>query len=208
MKRTFDLIAVLITFPFWGPLLVVVAVLVRWKLGSPVFFRQNRPGKNGQIFELLKFRSMRDAVGPNGKALPDAERLTTFGRMLRSSSLDELPELINVLRGEMSLVGPRPLLVQYLQRYNSRQARRHEVRPGLTGLAQVKGRNALSWDEKFEWDIVYVERQSLWLDVKILIITVGAVIFRRGISAQGDATMPEFRPDLAHATSHSTVRNV
>ena len=193
LKRGFDLVVVLALAPFWLPVLAVVAVLVRLKLGSPVFFRQKRPGLNGAIFEMIKFRTMTDARDAQGQLLPDAVRLTSFGKFLRSTSLDELPELFNVLRGDMSLVGPRPLLVQYLERYSTRQARRHEVRPGITGLAQVKGRNALSWEEKFEWDVRYVETRSLALDLKILWLTVAAVVFRRGISAAGDATMPEFR---------------
>jgi lipopolysaccharide/colanic/teichoic acid biosynthesis glycosyltransferase len=170
---------------------------VRGKLGSPVFFRQRRPGRHGRIFEMVKFRTMTEARDASGELLPDAVRLTSFGKWLRATSLDELPELWNVLRGDMSLVGPRPLLVSYLSRYSPRQARRHEVRPGITGLAQVMGRNALGWNEKFEWDVRYVEQQSFWLDLKILGLTVKAVIFRHGISAQGDATMPEFNPDGA-----------
>jgi lipopolysaccharide/colanic/teichoic acid biosynthesis glycosyltransferase len=193
-KRTFDLLSVVVTAPVWIPVLGIVALLVRWKLGSPVFFRQRRPGQGGEIFELIKFRSMLDARDAEGRPLPDSARLTRFGRWLRSTSLDELPELWNVLRGDMSLVGPRPLLVEYLSRYSPRQARRHEVRPGLTGLAQVRGRNAIGWDEKFEWDVRYVESRSLWLDVKILFLTVEQVFLRRGISAAGEATMPEFRP--------------
>jgi len=195
VKRTFDLLAVILTAPLWLPVLGVMALLVRWKLGRPVFFRQRRPGLRGKIFELIKFRTMRDAVDATGRPLPDAERLMPFGRWLRSASLDELPELFNVVRGEMSLVGPRPLLVEYLPRYNARQARRHEVRPGLTGLVQIKGRNALSWEQKFEYDIWYVEHRSLWLDLSILFHTIWQVVTRRGISAPGDATMPEFRPE-------------
>jgi lipopolysaccharide/colanic/teichoic acid biosynthesis glycosyltransferase len=194
MKRAFDLLAVVLTAFFWLPLLAVVAFFVRVKLGAPVFFRQKRPGRHAEIFELIKFRTMTDARDADGRLLSDAERLTPFGRWLRSTSLDELPELLNVLRGEMSLVGPRPLLIQYLARYNARQARRHEVRPGLTGLAQVMGRNQLSWEDKFEWDVKYVEQQSLWLDLTILGRTVTAVLFRRGISAQGEATISEFNP--------------
>jgi sugar transferase EpsL len=194
LKRSFDLIAVLLTAPLWLPLVGFLALLVWRKLGRPIFFRQRRPGFHGEIFELVKFRTMRDAVDVSGRALPDVERLTPFGRWLRAASLDELPELFNVLRGEMSLVGPRPLLVEYLPRYDSRQARRHEVRPGLTGLVQVKGRNALTWEEKFAWDVAYVEQRSLWLDVKILALTIGTVFARKGISAVGEATMPEFKP--------------
>lgn len=191
-KRLSDLVLVLGTAPLWIPLLAVVAVLVRWKLGSPVLFRQKRPGRGGAIFEMVKFRTMRDDRDASGRLRPDEERLTAFGRWLRATSLDELPELWNVIRGEMSLVGPRPLLIEYLPRYTPRQARRHEVRPGITGLAQIKGRNALSWEEKFEWDVAYVERQSLWLDVQILLLTVRKVLIRDGISAPGAATMPKF----------------
>ncbi len=193
LKRLFDLLVVISAALFWLPVLAVVAILVRIKLGAPVFFRQKRPGKGGVIFEMVKFRTMTDARDTEGKLLPDAVRLTAVGRFLRSTSLDELPELLNVLRGEMSLVGPRPLLVQYLSRYSPRQMRRHEVRPGITGLAQVKGRNALSWEEKFEWDVRYVETQSMWQDITILALTVKTVFVREGITAKGDATMPEFR---------------
>lgn len=194
LKRGFDLFAILITAPAWLPLLVIVGVIVRVKLGGPIFFRQKRPGLKGRIFGLVKFRTMRDATDSTGRLLPDADRLTAFGRKLRASSLDELPEFWNILRGDMSLVGPRPLLVAYLPRYNERQARRHDVRPGLTGLAQVSGRNALTWEEKFELDVRYVETATFWLDVKILLLTVKAVLFREGISAQGEVTMPEFNP--------------
>lgn len=175
-----------------APVLGVVAGLVRAKLGSPVLFSQTRPGLHGRPFTMHKFRTMTDARGPDGALLPDAERLTDFGRFLRASSLDELPELWDVLRGEMSLVGPRPLLMQYLDRYTPEQARRHEVRPGITGLAQVSGRNALSWDDKFALDVAYVERASLRLDLWILWQTVARVFRREGISAAGQATMPEF----------------
>lgn len=197
MKRLFDLALVILSFPIWGPVMLAVAVLVRVKLGSPVFFRQKRPGRDGKVFELVKFRSMLAANGPDGRPLPDAERLPPFGRALRASSLDELPELWNVLKGEMSLVGPRPLLVQYLTRYTPEQARRHEVRPGLTGLAQIKGRNAMTWEQKFAWDVRYVDERSLWLDIKILTATVWKVVRRDGISAAGEATMPEFNPQPA-----------
>jgi sugar transferase EpsL len=192
LKRGFDLVAVVITIPLWLPLMAVVAWLVWRNLGRPVFFKQQRPGLHGRIFEVIKFRTMRLADGPDGRPLADDERLTRFGRWLRSTSLDELPELINVLRGDMSLVGPRPLLVQYLDRYTPEQARRHEVRPGITGLTQIMGRNALTWEEKFHWDLVYVEQRSLWLDLKILLRTVWKVVRRDGISAAGEATMPEF----------------
>ncbi|MDD2762796.1 MAG: sugar transferase [Opitutaceae bacterium] len=193
-KRVFDLIMVILLAPLWLPLFLVIALLVRIKLGSPVLFRQERPGLHEEIFELVKFRTMTAQRDAGGKLLPDAARLTPFSGWLRSTSLDELPELINVLRGEMSLVGPRPLLVQYLPRYNAQQRRRHEVPPGLTGWAQVKGRNTLSWEEKFALDVWYVENHHFWLDLQILAFTVFQVATRSGISAPGDATMPEFSP--------------
>lgn len=204
-KRAFDLVVVIASAPLWVPVVLIVAGMVRWRLGAPVFFVQERPGRDGRIFRLIKFRTMRDARGPDGTLRPDAERLTRFGRGLRSSSLDELPELWNVLRGDMSLVGPRPLLVAYLERYTPEQARRHEVRPGITGLAQVEGRNALSWEEKFRWDVHYVDRQSLGLDLKILARTVGQVLGRRGISAAGEATMAEFKGSSRPASSTTTT---
>lgn len=191
-KRCFDLLIVILFIPIWVPVLAVVALLVRLKLGSPVLFRQKRPGLNGKIFELTKFRTMRDDRDSDGELLPDSERLTSFGRLLRASSLDELPELINILKGEMSLVGPRPLLIEYLPLYSERQGRRHDVPPGLTGLAQIKGRNALDWSDKFAWDVTYVESRSMGLDLKILFLTVWTVFQREGISAQGEATMPKF----------------
>jgi lipopolysaccharide/colanic/teichoic acid biosynthesis glycosyltransferase len=192
MKRVFDILVVGLTAPIWGLLVIVLAVLVRIKLGAPVFFRQERPGLHGQIFRLIKFRTMTDARDANGALLPDAQRLTAFGNWLRSTSLDELPELLLVLKGDMSLVGPRPLLVQYLPLYNKEQARRHDVRPGLTGWAQINGRNAISWEEKFAHDIWYVDHQSVWLDAKILFLTVWRVFNRHGISAANEATMPVF----------------
>ena len=192
MKRLFDIVAsVAILTIFSLPLLVLVG-LVRIKLGRPVFFTQVRPGLGGKLFKLIKFRTMTDARGPTGELLPDADRLTPFGRMLRSTSLDELPELWNVIKGEMSLVGPRPLLVEYLPRYSPAQARRHDVRPGITGWAQVNGRNAISWEEKFELDTWYVDNQSFWLDLRILWLTLRKVVVREGISAAGDASMPPF----------------
>jgi lipopolysaccharide/colanic/teichoic acid biosynthesis glycosyltransferase len=194
LKRGFDLLMTILFAPLWVPLLAVVAGIVRVKLGAPVLFRQRRPGRHAEIFELIKFRTMTDSRDEQGRLRTDAERLTPVGRWLRSTSLDELPQLWNVLRGEMSLVGPRPLRVEYLERYSPRQARRHEVRPGLTGLVQVMGRNALTWDEKFEWDVRYVETQGFWLDLKILLLTIKTVVLRTGIAAQGDATMPEFDP--------------
>ena len=192
MKRVFDLLAaslalLLLTLP-----LLALALLISRKLGSPVLFRQVRPGLQGRAFTMVKFRTMTDERGPDGALLPDAQRLTPFGRFLRASSLDELPELWNVLKGDMSLVGPRPLLMEYLPLYTPEQARRHEVRPGITGWAQVNGRNAISWADKFVLDVWYVEHRSLWLDVKILWLTVRKVLVRDGISAPNDATMPKF----------------
>ncbi len=192
LKRMFDITVAGSALIVAAPVLAGVAVLVHQKLGAPVIFRQRRPGRDGRPFEMLKFRSMRDAVGPDGVALPDHERLTPFGAWLRASSLDELPELWNVLRGDMSLVGPRPLLMQYLPLYSARQARRHDVRPGITGWAQVHGRNSIDWASKFELDVWYVENQSLWLDTRILWKTVRAVLLREGISAAGEATMQPF----------------
>ena len=185
-KRLLDLALVLPALLLLSPLLLAVALAVRLKLGPGVFFRQERPGLHGRPFRILKFRTML-----HGDA-PDAQRLTPFGRFLRSTSLDELPELLNVLKGEMSLVGPRPLLMQYLPRYTPEQARRHEVPPGLTGWAQINGRNALSWEDKFALDLWYVDNRSLWLDVRILALTLMAVLRREGVSAPGEATMPEF----------------
>lgn len=192
MKRLFDLLLSLGGLLVLAPPLLLLWVLVRRKLGSPVLFRQVRPGLHGRPFMMVKFRTMTDERGADGELLPDAQRLTAFGRFLRASSLDELPELWNVLRGEMSLVGPRPLLMEYLPLYSPEQARRHEVRPGITGWAQVNGRNAVSWDERFKLDVWYVDHRSLWLDLRILWLTVRKVIVREGISAQGEATMPRF----------------
>ncbi len=172
--------------------MLLLAVLVRLMLGSPILFRQLRPGINGQPFTLLKFRTMTDARGKNGRLLTDSQRLTSFGRFLRSTSMDELPELWNVLRGDMSLVGPRPLLMEYLSLYSPEQARRHEVKPGITGWAQVNGRNALSWEDRFQLDVWYVDHRSLWLDLRILWMTVRKVLAREGISGQGEATMSKF----------------
>jgi sugar transferase EpsL len=191
-KRGLDLVLVLISAPLWGPLLVGVALLVRRRIGSPVLFRQERPGLAGRIYRMSKFRSMTEERGSDGLLLPDAQRLRPFGRWLRSTSLDELPELLNVLSGRMSLVGPRPLLTRYLERYSPEQRRRHDLPPGITGWAQVSGRNALTWDEKFACDVWYVENASLGLDLWILARTVWTVIRRDGISAAGEATMPEF----------------
>lgn len=192
MKRLFDLLVASSLLVIAAPVILFTTFLVRLRLGSPIFFRQERPGRHGRPFTMIKFRTMLDALDSNGHALPDAERLTSFGRALRSTSLDELPELVNVLRGEMSLVGPRPLLTQYLPLYSPEQSRRHEVRPGLTGWAQVNGRNALSWNEKFALDIWYVDNRSFLLDIRILFMTARKVVFREDISAQGEATMPPF----------------
>jgi sugar transferase EpsL len=193
MKRAFDLLVVLATLPLWLPALALLAVVVRIGIGRPVFFRQPRVGRHGRIFELRKFRSMTDARDDRGALRPDAERLTRFGRWLRSTSLDEVPGLLNVLRGEMSLVGPRPLLVDYLPLYTARQARRHDVPPGITGWAQVNGRNAMSWEQRFEYDLWYVEHRSFALDLRILALTVLKVLKREGISAEGHVTIEPFR---------------
>ena len=192
-KRWLDLVLTVPVLIVLAPLLALVALLVRIKLGSPVLFRQQRPGLHGQPFTILKFRTMIDAYDLQGNLLPDAERLTSFGRFLRSTSLDELPELLNVLRGDMSLVGPRPLLMQYLGRYTPQQMRRHEVKPGITGWAQVKGRNAITWEEKFALDVWYVDHQSLWLDLKIIILTAWKILKREGISQLGQATVEYFQ---------------
>ncbi len=192
MKRLIDICLSSIALLLLSPAIICVAVLVHIKLGSPVFFRQVRPGLHGKLFNMIKFRTMLDAVDENGDVLPDEVRLTSFGKLLRSTSLDELPGLWCVLKGDMSLVGPRPLLVEYLPLYSPDQARRHEVRPGITGWAQVNGRNAISWEDKFKLDVWYVNNQSLWLDIKILLLTVWKVLRRDGISAEGDATMPRF----------------
>jgi len=191
-KRLFDLALTLPGLVVLSPLLAFIALMVRAKLGSPVLFRQVRPGLGGRPFTIYKFRTMTDARGSDGKLLPDGERLTRFGRFLRSASLDELPELFNVLKGDMSLVGPRPLLMEYLDRYTPEQARRHEVKPGITGWAQVNGRNALGWEQKFAMDVWYVDHRSLRLDAKIILRTIGKVLARDGISAAGEATMPRF----------------
>lgn len=192
MKRLFDLIAAFSALLLLALPLALLAWQVRRKLGSPVFFTQVRPGLHGKPFKMIKFRTMTSERGPDGELLPDAVRLTPFGRFLRSSSLDELPELWNVLKGDMSLVGPRPLLMEYLPLYSAEQARRHEVRPGITGWAQVNGRNAISWENKFELDVWYVNNRTLWVDIKVLWLTVKKVLVRDGISAEGEATMPRF----------------
>ncbi|MDD6170436.1 MAG: sugar transferase [Lachnospiraceae bacterium] len=192
IKRPQDFLCALLAGIVLSPVMAVTAVLVRVKLGSPVLFTQERPGKDGKIFKLYKFRTMTDARDENGNLLSDEVRLTGFGKKLRSTSLDELPELFNILKGDMSVVGPRPLLVQYLSRYNKYQARRHEVRPGFTGLAQVNGRNAISWEEKFDWDVKYVDHITFLGDWKIIFKTVKTVLRRDGISAENNVTMEEF----------------
>ncbi|MDM1722258.1 sugar transferase [Acinetobacter towneri] len=192
IKRLLDIIIASIALILLSPLYFYVAHKVRKNLGSPVLFRQVRPGLHGKPFEMIKFRSMKDAVDAQGNLLPDSERLTPFGKMLRSSSLDEMPELWNVIKGDMSIVGPRPLLMEYLPLYNQEQAKRHLVRPGMTGHAQVNGRNAISWEEKFKLDTWYVENQSIWLDFKIMFKTVHKVLAKDDISAEGEATMTRF----------------
>ena len=191
-KRLFDIITSASGLIILSPVFLILAYLIRKNLGAPVFFTQERPGKDGKPFKMIKFRSMRDAVDKDGNPLPDSERLTPFGKKLRAASLDELPELWNVLKGDMSLVGPRPLLMSYLPLYNDFQFRRHEMRPGVTGWAQVNGRNAISWDEKFAYDIWYIDHFSLWFDMKILFLTIKKVFIKEGISAEGEATMPYF----------------
>ena len=193
MKRVFDLIAICFGLLFVLPVIAIIAILVRFKIGTPIIFSQHRPGLNNHMFNMMKFRTMTNECDTNGVLLPDSVRLVKFGKFLRSTSLDELPGLWSVLKGDMSLVGPRPLLVEYLPLYTVKQARRHEVKPGITGWAQVNGRNAISWDEKFDLDVWYVDNQSFWLDIKILWLTVKKVIVRDGITAQGDVTMPVFR---------------
>ena len=191
-KRCFDIVGAATALLLLFPVIAIVAWQGRRKIGTPVLFRQTRPGLNGKPFEMVKFRTMRDVMDAAGNPLPDSERMTPFGSFLRSSSLDELPELWNVLKGDMSLVGPRPLLMEYLPLYSPEQSRRHDVRPGVTGWAQINGRNALSWDDKFKLDVWYVDNQSLWLDLKIIFLTIKKVIDREGISAAGEPTMPKF----------------
>jgi len=191
-KRAFDIIVSFFGLLLLSPVLVIVAWQIRRKLGTPVLFRQIRPGKDGKPFEMIKFRTMRDAKDAVGNSLPDADRITSLGQFLRSTSLDELPELWNVLKGDMSLVGPRPLLMEYLPLYSKEQYRRHEVRPGVTGWAQVNGRNSISWEDKFKLDVWYVDNQSLWLDMKILFLTLKKVLVKDGISADGEVTMSRF----------------
>ena len=191
-KRGVDILGAALGLLLFSPVLLFVAWKIRGQMGAPVFFRQTRPGRDGKPFEMVKFRTMRDAHDADGTPLPDSERMTPLGRFLRSSSLDELPELWNVLKGDMSLVGPRPLLMEYLPLYSPEQARRHEVRPGVTGWAQINGRNAISWEEKFALDVWYVDNRSLWLDLKIIWLTIRKVVKREGISAAGEATMSKF----------------
>lgn len=193
MKRVIDLLLTILLSLFLLPMLFVLALVIRWRLGSPVLFCQQRPGLHGKPFIIYKFRTMTNATDAEGRLLPDSERLTAFGKFLRSTSFDELPELWNVLKGDMSLVGPRPLLMQYLERYTPDQMRRHDMKPGVTGWAQVNGRNAISWEEKFALDVWYVDHQSFWLDMKILARTIWKVVYREGISQQGEATMQEFQ---------------
>jgi len=195
-KRVFDLLLTFLALLLFLPVLFVASVLVRCNLGSPIFYKQKRPGKDGVPFMLYKFRTMRNDTNKNGTLLPDNKRLTILGKFLRSSSIDELPELWNVLKGDMSLVGPRPLLIQYLDRYTPEQARRHEVRPGITGWAQVNGRNAIIWEEKFKLDVWYVDNWSLLLDIKILAMTIWKIVKREGINQPGQATMEEFNPQI------------
>jgi undecaprenyl phosphate N,N'-diacetylbacillosamine 1-phosphate transferase len=192
IKRAIDFILSLIAILVLSPVLLIVAILVRVKLGSPILFKQKRPGLNENIFIMYKFRTMTDETDENGELLSDSVRLTKFGRFLRSTSLDELPELLNILKGDMSIIGPRPLLVQYLTLYNEHQKRRHEVRPGLSGLAQINGRNAISWEQKFNLDVKYVDNVSFILDCKIILLTILKVLKKEGISQQGEATMEYF----------------
>ena len=195
IKRLLDIVIALSALILLSPILIMVALLVRKNLGSPVLFQQERPGLHGLPFKMIKFRTMKDAYNAQGEALPDSERLTAFGKLLRSTSLDELPELWNVLKGEMSIVGPRPLLMEYLPLYNAEQARRHEVRPGITGYAQVNGRNAISWDEKLKLDLWYVENQSIWLDFKIMLKTIKVVLIKENVNDESGHSMPKFTGD-------------
>ncbi len=199
-KRYFDVILVVPSLLMISPVFAVVALMIWLSMGRPIFFRQIRPGLHSKPFTIYKFRTMKDMSDKNDQVLADRYRLTAIGRFLRSASLDELPELFNVLKGDMSIVGPRPLLMQYLDRYTPEQARRHEVKPGLTGWAQVNGRNAITWEDKFKFDVWYVDHQSLWLDLKIIGMTVLKVLKREGISAEGEATMSEFNPQITQIT--------
>ena len=192
LKRFFDISFSFVTLVLLSPVIFIVSLKISKNLGNPVLFRQKRPGQHGKIFEMIKFRSMREAVDEKGRVLPDSERITTFGQSIRSASIDELPELWNVLKGDMSIVGPRPLLVEYLPLYSSEQSRRHEVKPGITGWAQVNGRNAISWEDKFELDVWYVDNQSFFLDLKILFLTIKKVIVRENINSKNHTTMKPF----------------
>lgn len=195
LKRMMDICGSIIGIIILSPVYLIVAILVHRNLGSPIIFRQKRPGKNGKVFEMLKFRSMLYKTDKNGEVLPDKKRLTSFGMKLRSTSLDELPELFNVLKGDMSLVGPRPLLVEYLKLYSKEQNKRHNMKPGITGLAQINGRNSISWSERLKYDVEYVDNFNILLDIKILFITIYKVIKREGISQEGNATMESFTGD-------------
>ena len=198
MKRLLDIIISLSALVLLAPLYVVISCKVKKNLGSPILFKQTRPGLHAQPFDMIKFRTMKDATDTSGNLLPDSMRMTTFGKMLRSSSLDELPELWNVLKGDMSLVGPRPLLMEYVPLYNKEQTKRHEMRPGITGWAQINGRNAISWEEKFQLDVWYVDNHSIWLDFKILLLTLKKVFIKEGISADGEVTMTKFTGSNKH----------
>ena len=208
IKRFFDLTATVPSVIILSPVLVLIGILVRLKIGSPVLFKQIRPGFHGKPFIIYKFRTMTDDLDGNGNLLPDGERLTRLGRFLRMTSMDELPEFFNVIKGDMSIVGPRPLLMQYLDRYTPEQARRHEVKPGITGWAQVNGRNAISWEDKFKLDVWYVDNQSAWLDVKIILMTVWQVLKREGISAKGEATMEEFRGQISRKKAQESQKGL
>jgi len=208
MKRAFDFLAALAALLLLWPLILIVSLLIRIFLGAPVFFRQQRPGLHGRPFLIYKFRTMTDEFDQKGNPLPDGRRLTRLGRFLRATSLDELPELWNVLKGDMSLVGPRPLLIQYLERYSPEQARRHEVRPGLTGWAQVNGRNALNWEERFKLDVWYVDHQSFFLDMKIILMTMWKILKREGINQPGQATMEEFKGSIDHSDQISSQEKI
>ena len=198
MKRLLDIIISLSALILLAPLYAIIGYKVKKNLGSPIFFKQTRPGLQAQPFDMIKFRTMKDATDASGNLLPDSMRMTAFGKMLRSSSLDELPELWNVLKGDMSLVGPRPLLMEYVPLYNKEQTRRHEMRPGITGWAQINGRNAISWEEKFQLDVWYVDNHSIWLDFKILLLTLKKVFIKEGISADGEVTMTKFTGSHKH----------
>lgn len=201
IKRIFDLVMGIVLFTLAAPMTLLIALVLRFSIGKGVIFKQLRPGLHGRPFTILKFKTMKDSFDENGDPEPDSQRLTPIGKLLRATSLDELPELVNVIKGEMSLVGPRPLLMRYLERYTPEQARRHEVKPGITGLAQVKGRNAISWEEKFKLDVWYVDNMSFWFDLKIIASTIKKVIKREGVSAEGVATMPEFNPQISKISS-------